>query len=199
MVPRCVRGGSARQASRSRRSASAPGRSAAPGARPTTTSRGRAARRGRRRGHFFDTADVYGDGRSERLLGRLLQRAERAARGRHQDRRGAPSTSASYTYDDFRGWLERSRENLGVETVDLVQLHCPPWDAYYTPSVFEACDAARRGRADRALRRLGREGRGGPEGDRVPRRRDRPDRLQPRSASAPPSSSSQQARSATSA
>jgi aryl-alcohol dehydrogenase-like predicted oxidoreductase len=45
-----------------------------------------------------------------------------------------------YSYDTFRGWLERSRENLGVETIDLVQLHCPPWDTYYTPSVFEACD-----------------------------------------------------------
>jgi aryl-alcohol dehydrogenase-like predicted oxidoreductase len=40
----------------------------------------------------------------------------------------------------LRGWLERSRENLGVDTVDLVQLHCPPWDAYYTPSVFESCE-----------------------------------------------------------
>ena len=55
-------------------------------------------------------------------------RAPRAAGGRR------------YSYENLREWLERSRENLGVETVDLVQLHCPPWDAYYTPSVFEACD-----------------------------------------------------------
>jgi aryl-alcohol dehydrogenase-like predicted oxidoreductase len=54
-------------------------------------------------------------------------------------RRG-PLEVASYTYERLRGWVERSRENLGVETLDLVQLHCPPWDTYYTPSVFEACD-----------------------------------------------------------
>src|SRR6185437_6189935 len=45
-----------------------------------------------------------------------------------------------YTYENLRSWLDRSRENLEVDAVDLVQLHCPPWDAYYTPSVFDACD-----------------------------------------------------------
>ena len=55
-------------------------------------------------------------------------------------RRAAPFDVAQFTYENLRTWLERSRENLGVETVDLVQLHCPPWQAYYTPSVFEACD-----------------------------------------------------------
>jgi aryl-alcohol dehydrogenase-like predicted oxidoreductase len=55
-------------------------------------------------------------------------------------RRADEQLVANYTYANLRGWLERSLENLGVEAADLVQLHCPPWDAYYTPTVFEACD-----------------------------------------------------------
>ena len=54
--------------------------------------------------------------------------------------RRAPQDVGEVTYDNLRGWLERSRENLGVDAVDLVQLHCPPWDAYYTPSIFESCE-----------------------------------------------------------
>ncbi len=88
---------------------------------------------------FFDTADVYGDGRSERLVGRLLrERSEQIVVATKFGRR-APLDVANYTYENFRGWIERSRENLGVEVVDLVQLHSLPWDTYYTPSVFEAC------------------------------------------------------------
>ncbi len=88
---------------------------------------------------FFDTADVYGDGRSERLIGRLLrERSEHLVVATKFGRR-APLDSSNYTAQNFHAWLERSRENLGVETVDLVQLHCLPWDTYYTPSVFEAC------------------------------------------------------------
>jgi aryl-alcohol dehydrogenase-like predicted oxidoreductase len=88
---------------------------------------------------FFDTADVYGDGRSERLVGRLLrERPEQLVVATKLGRR-APLDLANYTYESFRGWIERSRENLGVETVDLVQLHCLPWETYYTPSVFDAC------------------------------------------------------------
>src|SRR3954449_1049126 len=72
---------------------------------------------------FFDTADVYGDGRSERLLGRLLtERSERLVVATKFGRRG-PQEVANLTYERLRSWLERSRENLGVETVDLVQLH----------------------------------------------------------------------------
>jgi aryl-alcohol dehydrogenase-like predicted oxidoreductase len=89
---------------------------------------------------FFDTADVYGDGRSERLVGQLLrERSEQLVVATKFGRR-APLDLANYTYESFRGWLERSRENLGVETVDLVQLHSLPWETYYTPSVFDACD-----------------------------------------------------------
>jgi aryl-alcohol dehydrogenase-like predicted oxidoreductase len=89
---------------------------------------------------FFDTADVYGDGRSERLLGRLLRERDERLVVATKFGRAAPLDLANFTYDRLRTWLERSRENLGVETVHLVQLHCPPWEAYYTPSVFEACD-----------------------------------------------------------
>ncbi len=78
---------------------------------------------------FLDTADVYGDGRSERLVGRLL-----AARGpgagltvaTKMGRRADPHVAEAYTLDAFRAWTDRSRQNLGVETLDLVQLHCPP-------------------------------------------------------------------------
>lgn len=78
---------------------------------------------------FLDTADVYGDGRSERLVGRLL-----AARGpgagltvaTKMGRRADPHVADAYTLDALRAWTDRSRENLGVERLDLVQLHCPP-------------------------------------------------------------------------
>jgi aryl-alcohol dehydrogenase-like predicted oxidoreductase len=90
---------------------------------------------------FFDTADVYGDGRSERLLGRL--RRERPGddlfvatkMGRRLEQ-----TVANYSPEHFRAWNDRSRENLGVDTLDLVQLHCPPTDLYYHPDVFEDLD-----------------------------------------------------------
>ncbi len=89
---------------------------------------------------FFDTADVYGDGRSERLIATLLpERGEKLVVATKFGRRG-PQEVGQYSYENLRRWLERSRENLGVDAVDLVQLHCPPWDAYYTPAVFEACD-----------------------------------------------------------
>ncbi len=89
---------------------------------------------------FFDTADVYGDGRSERLLGRLLRERDERLVVATKFGRAAPLDLANLTYDNLHGWLERSRENLGVDVIDLVQLHCPPWEAYYTPAVFDACD-----------------------------------------------------------
>jgi len=90
---------------------------------------------------FFDTADVYGDGRSERLVAQLLrERSEPLVVTTKFGRRAPEQAVGHYTYENLRGWLERSLANLGVETADLVQLHCPPWDAYYTPSVFEACE-----------------------------------------------------------
>jgi aryl-alcohol dehydrogenase-like predicted oxidoreductase len=90
---------------------------------------------------FFDTADGYGDGRSEQLIARLLRdRDEQLTVATKFGRRATRQEVGQFTYDNLRGWLERSRENLGVDTVDLVQLHCPPWDTYYTPSVFESCE-----------------------------------------------------------
>ena len=129
---------------------------------------------------FFDTADVYGDGRSERLVGRLLR--ERSGTGSPSRRRWAGAldqTVENYSPEHFRAWNDRSRENLGVETLDLVQLHCPPTDLYYHPEVFEDLDAMVARGPDRRLRRQRRARRGGAEGDRVPGRRDRADHLQP--------------------
>lgn len=91
---------------------------------------------------FFDTADVYGDGRSERLVGRLLAEHPEAGlfvatkMGRRLDQ-----TVENYSPEHFRAWNDRSRENLGVDTLPLVQLHCPPTDLYYRPEVFEDLDA----------------------------------------------------------
>ena len=89
---------------------------------------------------FIDTADVYGDGRSERLVGQLLRERSEPLVVATKFGRRVPLDLSLYTYDNFRSWIERSRENLGVEAVDLVQLHCLPWETYYTPSVFDACD-----------------------------------------------------------
>ncbi|MFL5949794.1 MAG: aldo/keto reductase, partial [Gaiellaceae bacterium] len=88
---------------------------------------------------FFDTADVYGDGRSERLIARLLRERDERLFVATKFGRRVELDPALYTYENLRGWLERSRENLGVEVVDLVQLHCPPWETYYQPEVHEAC------------------------------------------------------------
>lgn len=89
---------------------------------------------------FFDTADVYGNGRSERLVGQLLRERPEPLVVATKFGRRVPLDLSLYTYDNFRAWLERSRENLGVETIDVVQLHSLPWETYYLPSVFEACD-----------------------------------------------------------
>ena len=89
---------------------------------------------------FFDTADVYGDGHSERLIATLLRERSEPLVVATKFGRRVPLEVENYTYENLRSWLDRSRENLGVDTVDLVQLHCPPWATYYTPSVFEACD-----------------------------------------------------------
>ena len=89
---------------------------------------------------FFDTADVYGDGHSEQLIATLLRKRSEPLVVATKFGRRVPQEVAQYSYENLRSWLERSRENLGVDAVDLVQLHCPPWEAYYTPAVFEACD-----------------------------------------------------------
>jgi aryl-alcohol dehydrogenase-like predicted oxidoreductase len=88
---------------------------------------------------FFDTADVYGDGRSERLVGRLLRERGGIMVATKMGRR-LEQTVDNYSPENFRAWNDRSRENLGVETLDLVQLHCPPTDLYYEPDVFADLD-----------------------------------------------------------
>jgi aryl-alcohol dehydrogenase-like predicted oxidoreductase len=90
---------------------------------------------------FIDTADVYGDGRSEQLVGRLLQRRPDAGLtvGTKMGRR-VEQTPANYSRANFLAWNDRSRRNLGVETLDLVQLHCPPTAVYSTDEVFDALD-----------------------------------------------------------
>ncbi len=102
---------------------------------------------------FYDTADVYGDGRSERLIGRLLREraGERLIVATKIGRR-AQLEMGQYTRAHFREWAERCRENLGVPTLDLVQLHCLPTDSYYRPALFEHLDELR---ADSVLAHYG--------------------------------------------
>jgi aryl-alcohol dehydrogenase-like predicted oxidoreductase len=90
---------------------------------------------------FLDTADVYGDGRSERLIGRLLrERPDAGLTVATKMGRRVPQEPAAYRLDNFRAWTDRSRENLGVPTLDLVQLHCPPTEVYRREEVFAALD-----------------------------------------------------------
>jgi aryl-alcohol dehydrogenase-like predicted oxidoreductase len=90
---------------------------------------------------LFDTADVYGDGRSERLIGRLLRErsSERLVVATKMGR-SVPQVVANYTPEAFRRWVDQSRRNLGIDRLDLVQLHCPPTDLYYRPELFAALD-----------------------------------------------------------
>ncbi|MFI7061522.1 aldo/keto reductase [Kribbella sp. NPDC050124] len=88
---------------------------------------------------FIDTADVYGDGRSERLVGQMLTSYDGLTVATKMGRRVEQVPSA-YNLEAFRAWNDRSRENLGVDTIDLVQLHCPPTPVYSTDAVFDALD-----------------------------------------------------------
>ncbi len=91
---------------------------------------------------FFDTADVYGDGRSEELIGRFLAgRPEAALTVATKMGRRAPLDPAEYTEAAFRAWADRSRRNLGVDRLDLTQLHCPPEAVFHDDRVFDALDA----------------------------------------------------------
>jgi len=91
---------------------------------------------------FFDTADVYGDGHSEELVGRFLK--ERGSGdimvATKLGRRANPHTPESFTRENLRAWTERSRRLLGVDTIDLTQLHCPPTPVYSDGAVFDALD-----------------------------------------------------------
>jgi aryl-alcohol dehydrogenase-like predicted oxidoreductase len=88
---------------------------------------------------FFDTADVYGDGRSERFCAELRERHPdvfvATKMGRREDQ-----TTENYSRENFLAWNDRSRANLGAATLDLVQLHCPPDGVYANDAAFEALD-----------------------------------------------------------
>jgi aryl-alcohol dehydrogenase-like predicted oxidoreductase len=90
---------------------------------------------------FFDTADVYGDGRSEQVIGtwRAANPDANVFVATKMGRRGANDV-ASYTLDSFREWTDRSRSNLRTGTLDLVQLHCPPTPVYSIDAVYDALD-----------------------------------------------------------
>lgn len=91
--------------------------------------------------NFFDTADVYGDGRSERLLRRLRQeRSEEIIVATKAGRRLDPHVASGYNRQNLTAFVERSLQNLGTETIDLLQLHCPPTEIYYMPETFAFLD-----------------------------------------------------------
>jgi aryl-alcohol dehydrogenase-like predicted oxidoreductase len=91
---------------------------------------------------FYDTADVYGDGRSEQIVGRFVAAHPDAGftvatkMGRRMDQ-----VPANYVADNFRAWTERSRRNLGMDTLQLVQLHCPPSAVIDDDATYDALDA----------------------------------------------------------
>ncbi|MEO8262660.1 MAG: aldo/keto reductase, partial [Pseudolysinimonas sp.] len=92
---------------------------------------------------FYDTADVYGDGRSEQLIGAWLRDRPQASQvfvatkmGRRVDQ-----VAENYSAENFRAWIDRSRQNLGVDTLDLVQLHTPPTAVFSIDRVFDDLDA----------------------------------------------------------
>jgi aryl-alcohol dehydrogenase-like predicted oxidoreductase len=91
--------------------------------------------------NFFDTADSYGDGRSEQLLARLRkERSESFYVATKVGRRLDPHVASGYTKANLTAFVERSLQNLDVEALDLVQLHCPPTEVYYMPEAFDALD-----------------------------------------------------------
>ncbi|NIW43420.1 MAG: aldo/keto reductase, partial [Gammaproteobacteria bacterium] len=91
--------------------------------------------------NFIDTADVYGDGRSERLVAELLkERNEDIIVATKAGRRLSPHTADGYNRENLTAFIDRSLKNLDTETIDLVQLHCPPTEVYYRPEVFGVLD-----------------------------------------------------------
>jgi len=95
--------------------------------------------------NFLDTADVYGDGRSEKLIGRLLKDRpqDEISVATKAGRRLDPHTAEGYNHENLSAFVERSLGNLGVEAIDLLQLHCPPTEAYRQDTTFDALDRLR--------------------------------------------------------
>src|SRR3982751_3306994 len=91
--------------------------------------------------NFIDTADVYGDGESEKAVGRLVRsRSERIYVATKCGRRLQPHTNEAYQPKVLRAFVENSLRNMGLETLDLIQLHCPPTEVFYRPEIFAEFD-----------------------------------------------------------
>jgi aryl-alcohol dehydrogenase-like predicted oxidoreductase len=91
--------------------------------------------------NFIDTADVYGDGLSERLVAQLKRdRREAVYVATKAGRRLDPHTAEGYNRKNLTAFVERSLKNLNIESIDLLQLHCPPTEVYYRPEVFGVLD-----------------------------------------------------------
>ncbi len=91
--------------------------------------------------NFIDTADVYSEGLSEKAVGRLIKsRSEKIYVASKCGRFITPHTNKNYTAKVLRQYVEDSLTNLGIETLDLIQLHCPPTEVYYRPEIFEEFD-----------------------------------------------------------
>jgi aryl-alcohol dehydrogenase-like predicted oxidoreductase len=94
--------------------------------------------------NFIDTADVYGDGRSEKIIASFLGQ-NAATRNKlivatKAGRRLNPHTAAGYTYQNLTEFVNRSLHNLQTDSLDLLQLHCPPTQVYYQPETFAALE-----------------------------------------------------------
>lgn len=91
--------------------------------------------------NFFDTADVYGGGRSERLLGQLKRERREEIHIATKVGRGLdPHVASGYNHRNLTAFVENSLSNLNTDCIDLLQLHCPPTEVYYIPEVFEILD-----------------------------------------------------------
>ncbi len=91
--------------------------------------------------NFIDTADVYGDGRSERLVGQVCRESkEKIYVATKAGRRLNPHIAKGYNKENLTAFVDRSLKNLGVETIDLLQLHCPPTEVFYNPEVIGILD-----------------------------------------------------------
>ena len=95
--------------------------------------------------NFIDTADVYGDGRSEKLIGRLLKsRKEKIFVATKAGQRLSPHVAEGYNLKNLEAFVDRSLSNLGIKSLDLLQLHCPPTEVYSNPTVYKALDELKR-------------------------------------------------------
>jgi aryl-alcohol dehydrogenase-like predicted oxidoreductase len=95
---------------------------------------------------FIDTADVYGDGRSEKIIAEVLKArgGERPMVASKAGRRLNPHVADGYTKANIEGFIDRSLKNLDIDSLDLVQLHCPPTEVYYRPEMFEGLEEIRK-------------------------------------------------------